>query len=248
MVNQAIAHRLRMVNRSGLFSDDPKAETLGDVFARVATTGGFVVFDLAEMSHGRLRALTSGLNRRLDQICVDERESGRGRYPFVFYEEAHFYAAPGEIINLITRGRHLGLTTFFMTNSPGELPEVVFRQLDNIVVTGLSHTADLRTIGKSAVSDEDTLRSLAMSLPPPARPDRRSRDQRLPADRRDRPAARRLPGDRHHALVLDRGGPGGLAQQPRRHGARRDRLCLCAGRRRRTRKPPGERGLPKDED
>jgi hypothetical protein len=166
MVNQAIAHRLRMVSRSGLFSDDPAAETLGDVFARVATTGGFVVFDLAEMSPGRLRALTSGLNRRLDQICVDERESGRARYPFVFYEEAHFYAAPQEIINLITRGRHLGLTTFFMTNSPGELPEVVFRQLDNLVVTGLSHTADLRTIGKSAVSDEDTLRSLAMSLPP----------------------------------------------------------------------------------
>jgi DNA helicase HerA-like ATPase len=165
MVNLAIAHRLRMVKRSGLFSDDPRAETLRDVFARVAATGGFVVFDLGEMSPGRLRALTSGLNRRLDDICVEERESGRGRYPFVFYEESHFYAAPNEIINLITRGRHLGLTTFFLTNSPGELPEVIFRQLDNLIVTGLSHSADLRTIAKSAVSDEDTLRSLAIGLP-----------------------------------------------------------------------------------
>jgi hypothetical protein len=165
-VNLAIETRLRMVKRSAIFSDDPGAETLTERFARATETGGFLVFDLAEMPVGRLKALTRGLNRRLDAICVEERTSGSGRYPFVFFEEAHFYAAPGEILNLITRGRHLGLTTFFITNSPGELPEVIFRQLDNLIVTGLSHSADLRTIAKSSVSDEDTLQSLAMSLGP----------------------------------------------------------------------------------
>jgi hypothetical protein len=163
-VNGAIEHRLRGVQRSQLFSDDPKAETLTDLFTRTTDNGGFVVIDLAEMAVGRLKALTRGLNRRLESICSEERRSGRGRYPFVFFEEAHFYAAPQEILNLITRGRHLGLTTFFITNSPGELPEVIFRQLDNMIVTGLAHSADLRTIAKSAVSDEDTLKSLAMSL------------------------------------------------------------------------------------
>ena len=81
-------------------------------------------------------------------------------------EETHFYTSKDEILKLITRGRHLGLTTFFITNSPGELPEVVFRQVDNLVCTGLSHSADLRTVSKSALSDEETLQSLATGLGP----------------------------------------------------------------------------------
>lgn len=165
-VNQAIETRLRMVQRTGIFSDDPDNETLRERFERVTAAGGFVVFDLAELAVGRLRAIVRGLNRQLDAICEDERRSGRGRYPFVFFEEAHFYASPQEILNLITRGRHLGLTTFFITNTPGELPEVIFRQLDNLIVTGLSHSADLRTIAKCSLSDEDTLQSLAISLGP----------------------------------------------------------------------------------
>ena len=163
-VNRAIETRLEMAVRTGLFSDDPSAETLSARFDRVTLAGGFLVFDLADLPSGRLRALARGLNRRLDAICEEERASGRGRYPFVFFEEAHFYANPTEILNLVTRGRHLGLTMFFVTNTPGELPDVVFRQLDNLVVTGLTHSADLRTIGKSALTDEETLQSLASGL------------------------------------------------------------------------------------
>lgn len=164
MVNQAIETRLRMVARTGLFETNSKAERLGARFDRATAGGGFLVFDLAELRVGRLKALTRGLNRRLEAICEEERKTGRGQYPFVFFEEAHFYAAPEEILNLISRGRHLGLTTFFITNQPSELPDVVFRQLDNMVVTGLTHSADLRTIAKCSLSDEETLQSLAYSL------------------------------------------------------------------------------------
>jgi hypothetical protein len=82
----------------------------------------------------------------------------------VFFEEAHFYTSEDEILNLITRGRHLGLTLAFITNTPGQLPEVVFRQVDNLICTGLGHSADLRIIAKSALSDDDTLQSLAFGL------------------------------------------------------------------------------------
>jgi hypothetical protein len=51
-----------------------------------------------------MRALTKGLNRRLEAICTEERQSGQHRYPFVFFEEAHFYTSQDEILNLITRG------------------------------------------------------------------------------------------------------------------------------------------------
>lgn len=166
MVNTAIETRLRMVRSTGLFAEDDRTESLSDRFDRVTRAGGFLAFDLAEIPMGRVRALVRGLNRRLETVCESERASGRNRYPFVFYEEAHFYASPEEILNLITRGRHLGITTFFVTNTPGELPEVIFRQVDNLIVTGLSHSADLRTIAKCSLSDEDTLQSLAVGLRP----------------------------------------------------------------------------------
>lgn len=152
------------MKNTGLFSEDPSSETLTQRFERVTRAGGFLVFDLAELAPGRLRALTKGLNRRLEAVCNDERKTGRGRYPFVFFEEAHFYISQDEILNLITRGRHLGLTLFFITNTPGELPEVVFRQIDNLICTGLAHSADLRTIARCALSDEETLQSLAVGL------------------------------------------------------------------------------------
>jgi DNA helicase HerA-like ATPase len=164
MVNQAIETRLRMVRRTGLFASSPETETLVDRFWRITEEGKFLVFDLAELPPRRLRALTRGLNRRLESICNEERKNGGGRFPLVFLEEAHFYTSPEEILNLITRGRHLGLTTFFITNTPAQLPEVVFRQIDNMICTGLGHSGDLRTVAKSALSDEETLQSLAVGL------------------------------------------------------------------------------------
>lgn len=163
-VNEAIETRLRMAKATNLFASGSTPETLTQRFDKTVSNGGFIVFDLALLRPGRLRALTKGLNRRLEAICNSERSSGRHRYPFVFFEEAHFYTSKDEILNLITRGRHLGLTLFFITNTPGDLPEVVFRQLDNLVCTGLGHGADLRTIAKSALSDDDTLQSLAVGL------------------------------------------------------------------------------------
>lgn len=164
MVNGAIEQRLRMLDNSGLFENDPTAPTFAQRLEDAVNADGFLVLDLAEQRQGRLQALARGLLRRVEAICQEERQSGRERYPFLFFEEAHMYAAPNEILNLITRGRHLGLTVFFMTNSPAKLDEVVFRQIDNLFVTGLSHSADLRLISKSALSDEDTLESLAVGL------------------------------------------------------------------------------------
>jgi hypothetical protein len=164
MVNGAIEQRLRMVGRQHLFAESKDSETLASRFNRTTDAGGFLVFDIAELGLGKVKALTRGLNRQVERICEHERKTGRGRYPFVFYEEAHFYASPVEILNLITRGRHLGLTVFFVTNTPGDLPEVVFRQLDNLIVTGLSHASDLRVIAKCSLSDDDTLQALAGSL------------------------------------------------------------------------------------
>jgi DNA helicase HerA-like ATPase len=116
------------------------------------------------LSSGTRSAIRSSSSRRAASrlfIVADVKEED------VFLEEAHFYASPEEILSLITRGRHLGLTTFFITNTPAQLPEVVFRQIDNLICTGLGHSGDLRTVAKSALADEDTLQSLAVGLRKP---------------------------------------------------------------------------------
>lgn len=166
MVNGAIYQRLNSVVRSGIFEEDPKAPKLQQIIERAADDHGFVVIDLAEQPIGRARSLVRGFLRQMERMCKHETESGRGRYPAVMLEEAHMYTAPAEILNLISRGRHLGLTLFFMTNTPSGLPEDAMRMLDNLFVTGLTHTSDRRLIAKSALSDDDTLQALAMGLAP----------------------------------------------------------------------------------
>ena len=164
MVNRAIETRLRMLERSGLFESDPSAQSLADRFDDAVANGGFLVFDLAEQRMGSLKAITAA-------SCDGSRRSARtsgGRAGIATrscFSRRRTYTPrlPG-ILNLITRGRHLGITTVYMTNSPSELPDVIFRQLDNLIVTGLSHSADLRLIAKSALSDEDTLESIAVGL------------------------------------------------------------------------------------
>jgi uncharacterized protein len=164
MVNNAIEARLRGVVRSGVFEENASAPTLGEIIEEAADNHGFVVIDLSEERIGRARSLVRGFLRQTERICQQETSSGRGRYPAVMLEEAHMYTAPEEILNLISRGRHLGLTLFFMTNTPSRLPEDVMRMLDNLFVTGPTHASDRRLIAKSALSDDDTLEALAMGL------------------------------------------------------------------------------------
>lgn len=164
MVNNAIEARLAAVERTGIFEDDPTARTLAQMIDTAAADHGFVVIDLAELPINRMKSLVRAMLRQMERVCQTERDSCRGHYPIVMLEEAHLYTAPNELLNLVTRGRHLGITVFFMTNTPGNLPEVVIRQLDNLVVTGLSHASDRRLIAKSALSDDDTLQALAVGL------------------------------------------------------------------------------------
>ncbi len=166
MVNGAIEQRLRSVVRSGIFEENPSAPTLQTIVEGASNDRGFVDIDLAEVPMGRARSLVRGFLRQMERMCQAETRSGRGRYPAVMLEETHMYTAPEEILNLISRGRHLGLTLFFMTNTPSRLPEDVLRMVDNLFVTGLTHASDRRLIAKSALSDDDTLQALAMGLAP----------------------------------------------------------------------------------
>ena len=84
--------------------------------------------------------------------------------PFVFFEEAHLYAAGERIANLVTRARHLGVTSTFVTNMVTHLDETVLRQVDNLFLLYLPHKDDVKHVAKSATTDEETVAAFAQRI------------------------------------------------------------------------------------
>jgi hypothetical protein len=86
------------------------------------------------------------------------------RLPFVFFEEAHLYTHGDRIDNLVTRARHLGVTSTFVTNMVTQLNETVMRQTDNLFLLYLPHKDDVQHVAKSATTDAETVNSFARRM------------------------------------------------------------------------------------
>lgn len=167
-VNQAIEDRLQAIENMGLFSDgigtrDGVVANLESIYSDACDKRP-IVFDMRDLGPTLQRALVRAMNGKIEDICNQETE-GDDRYPFVFYEEAHFYINPDAILNIITRGRHIGMASVFVTNTPQNLPESVFRQLDNLFLLGLTHRDDIRSVSKNSFTDEATIQSFATRMP-----------------------------------------------------------------------------------
>ena len=98
------------------------------------------------------------------EICERELQRGTGRFPFVFFEEAHLYISHNTIGYIVTRSRHLGITCFFVTNMISGLDETVLRQVDNLFLLYLPFDDDVRHISKSAMVDQETMGSFVKRL------------------------------------------------------------------------------------
>lgn len=168
-VQDAIADRLRVIANMGLFLS-PGARRGATItnFATIyenAWNGNPVVFDMRALNNTLRSALVKSVNQTIENICQEETNNATERYPFVFFEEAHFYVSASAILNLITRGRHIGMASVFVTNTPQELPDTVFRQLDNLFLLSLSHKDDIRNVSKNSFTDEETIQSFATRMP-----------------------------------------------------------------------------------
>lgn len=172
-VADAINSRLDTIHGMGLFHDyasEQEPVSFSDAYHRAVgeeeDSGYPIVFDLRDLTRARQRALVGSMNSAIKDICRAEAgKLGLGRFPFVFYEEAHFYINEDVIIDIITRGRHIGMGAFFVTNTPQELPRTVFRQLDNLFLLSLTHNDDIKNVSNSSFTDEETIRSFATRMP-----------------------------------------------------------------------------------
>lgn len=125
-----------------------------------AQKGGMLVVDLAPLTSAFARE--TFVSATLDMI---ERVAATSdKLPFVFFEEAHLYASGSRIENLVTRARHLGITSTFVTNMVTQLNETILRQVDNLFLLYLPHKDDVRHVARSATTDEETVSAFAQRI------------------------------------------------------------------------------------
>lgn len=84
---------------------------------------------------------------------------------FLFAEEAHLYIKETYWDDIITRMRHFGIYSTFITNHPEALGEGILRQVDNIFLFNFVNDSDLERISKISLVDKDTIRSIVRTLP-----------------------------------------------------------------------------------
>ena len=75
------------------------------------------------------------------------------------------YMDEHDINELIPLIRHLGMNLFFITNTPGNLPDSVFRLLDNLFMSRMLNEADIKRVVACGLADKETIESFAPELP-----------------------------------------------------------------------------------
>lgn len=161
-VYRAITERLDQIEGLNLFARNPgEARGFAEAFALCCQRGGCVVVDLAPLASKFARELF--VNATLDMVETAAATPGL-RLPFVFFEEAHLYTQSDRIDNLVTRARHLGITSTFVTNMVTHLNETVLRQVDNLFLLYLPYKDDVRHVSKSATTDEETVNAFARRM------------------------------------------------------------------------------------
>ena len=132
---------------------------------------GVIVFAIGGMLPIVQRVIVKLVRDTLKEICNRQATAYQTNptlvpvYPTVFFEEAHMYMDENDINEMIPVIRHLGMNLFFITNTPGDLPDSVFRLLDNLFMTRLLNEGDIRRVAACGLADSETIASFAPEVP-----------------------------------------------------------------------------------
>jgi DNA helicase HerA-like ATPase len=84
---------------------------------------------------------------------------------FLFAEEAHLYIRDTYWEDIVTRMRHFGIYSTFITNQPDAIDDAIYRQVDNIFLFNFTNDTDLDKISRVSLADTETIRSIVRTLP-----------------------------------------------------------------------------------
>ncbi len=161
-VRDALFARYHTIASCGLFTDAPEKQFDLLDFFRSSKEGGSLVISLSGVSP---------LNRRMTvelilSKLVELLEQRKAPPVFLFAEEAHLYLRETYWEDLITRMRHFGVFTVFVTNQPDAIDQKIYRQVDNIFLYNFSNDSDLSMVSQASMADTDTVKAIVRTLPP----------------------------------------------------------------------------------
>jgi uncharacterized protein len=164
IINHAIRSRLEALKNTHIFARTPaEAASLGKAYRQIRN-GGALVIDISALSNLAREGFVQAIIELVKDLCLWELEQGTHRFPFIFFEEAHLYVSRRSIDYIVTRARHLGITSFFVTNMIHGLDEAVLRQADNLFLLRIPFEDDVRHVSRGAATDYETMEAFVRRL------------------------------------------------------------------------------------
>ncbi len=162
-VKDALYSRYSALVNSGFFTDNmAEATDFEELLCKTERSGGVIVIDLSDTSPSDRQMVVEYVLAKLQ----DALSQWKIRAVFLFAEEAHLYLKETYWDDIVTRMRHFGLFTTFVTNQPNTIHENIYRQADNIFLLNFVNEHDLQIISRAARVDAETVTSIVRDLPP----------------------------------------------------------------------------------
>jgi DNA helicase HerA-like ATPase len=162
-VRDALFSRFHSLMNSGFFTDNlAEATVIEESLFKANEQGGTVVLNLRNTSAIDRQLVVEYVLGKLVELLT----SWKLKAVFLFAEEAHLYLRETYWDDIVTRMRHFGIFTTFITNQPDTIRENIYRQADNIFLFNFTNEHDLDVVSRAARVDAETVRSIARDLPP----------------------------------------------------------------------------------
>ena len=162
LVRDALLSRFHMINSSRLFSSNDVNDR-GFQFEDVIKTkpkGAAMIVNMSRISPVVRRMIVGLVMNKLIELL----EKSLIPPIFIFAEEAQLYIRDTYWEDLITRMRHFGIYSTFITNQPDAINDTIYRQVDNIFLFNFTNDSDLEKISKVSLVDSSTIKSLVKTL------------------------------------------------------------------------------------
>jgi hypothetical protein len=162
-VRDALFSRYYALVNSHFFTDNVgEATLLEECLFKAKERGGAIIINLRNTSSIDRQIVVEYLLAKFVELLTDSRLKAI----FLFAEEAHLYLRETYWDDIVTRMRHFGIFTTFITNQPDTVRENIYRQADNIFLFNFTNEHDLEVVSRAARVDAETVKSIARDLPP----------------------------------------------------------------------------------
>jgi len=160
-VRDALFSRYYALINSGFFTDNPSESVSLEECLQKIRGGGILVVNLRDTSLVDRQIVVEYVLGKLVDLLTQQKLKA----VFLFAEEAHLYLRETYWDDIVTRMRHYGVFTTFVTNQPDTIRENIYRQADNIFLFNFTNEHDLEAVSRAAKVDAETVKSIARDLP-----------------------------------------------------------------------------------